>query len=141
MWKNKTDEEITVIRNKACIMAKVYQQEEGINFDESFAQVSRSLGVKMFMAYVAHKAFPVYQIDVKTSFLNCPLKEELLLGHGCLDTRKSTYGGTQFLGEKLVMLVVEETRLHHSIDSRGRVCAFICVLRSNPMDVITAHRL
>ncbi|GJZ47775.1 RNA-directed DNA polymerase, eukaryota, reverse transcriptase zinc-binding domain protein [Tanacetum coccineum] len=61
MWKSKTDEEITMIRNKACIMAKVYQQEEGINFDESFAQVARSLGVKMFMVKAS---YPSIWLDI-----------------------------------------------------------------------------
>ncbi|GJR77866.1 hypothetical protein Tco_0090231 [Tanacetum coccineum] len=60
----------------------------------------------IFVAYAAHKSFPIYQMDVKTAFLNGPLKEELRepdADHaGCIDTRKSTSGGIQFLGDKLV---------------------------------------
>nr|GEW41425.1 hypothetical protein [Tanacetum cinerariifolium] len=112
LWKNKKDEDQTVIRNKARLVAKGYAQEE------------------------AHKSFPIYQMDVKTSFLNGPLKEEVYVaqpdgfvdpdhpkkvyrlrkalyllkqaqGHdtdhaGCIDSRKSTSGGIQFLGYKLV---------------------------------------
>ncbi|GJU18421.1 retrovirus-related pol polyprotein from transposon TNT 1-94 [Tanacetum coccineum] len=77
LWKNKRDEENTVIRNKALLVAKGYSQHEGIDFEESFAPVARLEVVRLFVAYAAHKSFPVYQMDVKTSFLNGPLKEEV----------------------------------------------------------------
>nr|GFA06756.1 retrovirus-related Pol polyprotein from transposon TNT 1-94 [Tanacetum cinerariifolium] len=50
--------------------------EEGIDFEESFAPVAFLEAVRIFIAYVAHKSFQIYQMDVKTTFLNCPLKEE-----------------------------------------------------------------
>ncbi|GJW65591.1 retrovirus-related pol polyprotein from transposon TNT 1-94 [Tanacetum coccineum] len=77
LWKNKKDEDQTVIRNKARLVAKGYAQEEGIDFKESFAPVARLEAVRIFVAYVAHKSFPIYQMDVKTEFLNGPLKEEV----------------------------------------------------------------
>ncbi|GJS27708.1 retrovirus-related pol polyprotein from transposon TNT 1-94 [Tanacetum coccineum] len=77
LWKNKKDEDQTVIRNKARLVAKGYAQEEGINFEESFAPVARLEAVRIFVAYAAHKSFPIYQMDVKTAFLNGPLKEEV----------------------------------------------------------------
>nr|GEU51420.1 hypothetical protein [Tanacetum cinerariifolium] len=52
-------------------------QEEGIYFEESFAPVARLEAVRIFIAYAAHKSFPIYQMDVKTTFLNGPLKEEV----------------------------------------------------------------
>nr|GEW07535.1 Gag-Pol polyprotein [Tanacetum cinerariifolium] len=52
-------------------------QEEGIDFEESFALVARLEAVRIFIAYAAHKSFPIYQMDVKTAFLNGPLKEEV----------------------------------------------------------------
>nr|GFA59872.1 integrase, catalytic region, zinc finger, CCHC-type, peptidase aspartic, catalytic [Tanacetum cinerariifolium] len=52
-------------------------QEEGIDFKESFAPVARLEDVRIFIAYAAHKSFPIYQVDVKTTFLNGPLKEEV----------------------------------------------------------------
>ncbi|GJS85815.1 retrovirus-related pol polyprotein from transposon TNT 1-94 [Tanacetum coccineum] len=157
--------------------------EEGIDFEESFAPVDRLEAVRIFVAYAAHKSFPIYQMDVKTAFLNGPLKKEVYVAQpdgtldppvptrylfqpgqvrfrntkpkldadlsgipvdqtkyrskigslmyltssrpdivqaypkdssfeltafsdadhvGCLDTRKSTYRGIQFLGDKLV---------------------------------------
>ncbi|GJS91712.1 retrovirus-related pol polyprotein from transposon TNT 1-94 [Tanacetum coccineum] len=77
LWKNKKDEDQTVIRNKARLVAKGYAQEEGINFEESFAPVARLEAVRIFIAYAAHKSFPIYQMDVKMAFLNGPLKEEV----------------------------------------------------------------
>ncbi|GJS83389.1 retrovirus-related pol polyprotein from transposon TNT 1-94 [Tanacetum coccineum] len=148
-------------------------EEEGIDFEESFAPVARLEAVRIFVAYAAHKSFPIYQMDVKTAFLNGPLKEEVYVAQpdgfvdpdhpdkvyrlrkalyglkqaprawydelskfliskgftkgtihmglwyskgsgfeltafsdadhaGCVDTRKNTSGGIQFLGDKLV---------------------------------------
>ncbi|GKC55075.1 retrovirus-related pol polyprotein from transposon TNT 1-94, partial [Tanacetum coccineum] len=54
-----------------------YTPEEGIHFEESFAPVARLEAVRIFVAYAAHKSFPIYQMDVKTAFLNGPLKEEV----------------------------------------------------------------
>ncbi|GJU90130.1 retrovirus-related pol polyprotein from transposon TNT 1-94 [Tanacetum coccineum] len=54
--------------------------DEGINFEESFAPVARLEDVRLFIAYAAYKSFPVYQMDVKTTFLNGPFKEEALYG-------------------------------------------------------------
>ncbi|GJT11321.1 retrovirus-related pol polyprotein from transposon TNT 1-94 [Tanacetum coccineum] len=77
LWKNKKNEDQTVIRNKARLVAKGYAQEEGIDFEESFAPVARLEAVRIFVAHAAHKSFPIYQMDVKTAFLNGPLKEEV----------------------------------------------------------------
>nr|GEV35893.1 retrovirus-related Pol polyprotein from transposon TNT 1-94 [Tanacetum cinerariifolium] len=84
----------------------------GIDFKESFARVARMEAVWIFVAYVAHKSFPIHQMDIKMTFLNGTLKEKDScfdltafsdVDHtGCLDTRKSTSGGIQFLGDKLV---------------------------------------
>ncbi|GJY47522.1 putative ribonuclease H-like domain-containing protein [Tanacetum coccineum] len=76
---NKTDAENTIIWNKSRLVAKGYGQEEGIDFEESFAPVARIEAVRIFVAYAAHKNFPIYQMDVKTAFLNGPLKEEFFV--------------------------------------------------------------
>ncbi|GJS06515.1 retrovirus-related pol polyprotein from transposon TNT 1-94 [Tanacetum coccineum] len=57
LWKNKRDEENTVIGNKARLVAKAYAQKEGIDFEESFALVARLEAVRLFIAYTAHKSF------------------------------------------------------------------------------------
>nr|GEZ60567.1 retrovirus-related Pol polyprotein from transposon TNT 1-94 [Tanacetum cinerariifolium] len=77
LWKNKKDEDQTVIPNKARLVAKGYAQEEGIDFEESFAPVAHLEAVRIFVAYAAHKYLPIYQMDVKTTFLNGLLKEEV----------------------------------------------------------------
>ncbi|GJR68217.1 retrovirus-related pol polyprotein from transposon TNT 1-94 [Tanacetum coccineum] len=152
LWKNKCDAENIVVQNKTRLVAKGYKQEEGIDFEESFAPVARLEAVRMFIAYAAHKNITIFQMDVKTAFLNGPLKEEVyvsqpegfidpefpdhvyrlkkalyglkqaprawydklssfLIEHGftkdadhagCKDDCKSTSGGLQFLGGKLV---------------------------------------
>ncbi|GJX75512.1 retrovirus-related pol polyprotein from transposon TNT 1-94 [Tanacetum coccineum] len=58
-------------------IAKGYAQEEGIDFEESFALVARLEAVRIFVAYAEHKSFLISQMDVKTAFLNEPLKEEI----------------------------------------------------------------
>ncbi|GJU33281.1 retrovirus-related pol polyprotein from transposon TNT 1-94 [Tanacetum coccineum] len=56
-----------------------YGEEEGIDFEESFAPVARLDAVRIFVAYAAHINFPIYQMDVKTAFLSGPLKEEVFV--------------------------------------------------------------
>ncbi|GJT93043.1 retrovirus-related pol polyprotein from transposon TNT 1-94 [Tanacetum coccineum] len=77
LWKNKKDEDQTVIRNKARLVAKGYASDEGIDFEESICTSARLEAVQIFVAHAAHKSFPIYQMDVKMAFLNGPLKEEV----------------------------------------------------------------
>nr|GFA81680.1 retrovirus-related Pol polyprotein from transposon TNT 1-94 [Tanacetum cinerariifolium] len=77
LWKNKRDEENTIIQNKYRLVAKGYAQKEGVDFQESFAPVARLEAVRLFIAYAAHKSFTIYKMDVKTAFLYGPLKEEV----------------------------------------------------------------
>nr|GEX45639.1 copia protein [Tanacetum cinerariifolium] len=63
--------------NKNCLVAKGYRQEEGIDFEDSFAHVARPEAVWMFICYAAHKNITIFQMDVKTAFLNGLLKEEV----------------------------------------------------------------
>nr|GFA40784.1 retrovirus-related Pol polyprotein from transposon TNT 1-94 [Tanacetum cinerariifolium] len=77
LWKNKKDEDQTVICNKVQLVAKGYAQEEGIDFEESFVLVAHLEAVWIFVAYAAHKSFPIYQMDMKTAFLYGPLMEEV----------------------------------------------------------------
>ncbi|GJW43721.1 retrovirus-related pol polyprotein from transposon TNT 1-94 [Tanacetum coccineum] len=76
LWKNKTNAENIMIKNKSLLVAKGYHQEEGMDFEESFAPMDRLEAVRMFIAYATHKNFTIFQMDVKTAFLNRPLKED-----------------------------------------------------------------
>nr|GEW87216.1 retrovirus-related Pol polyprotein from transposon TNT 1-94 [Tanacetum cinerariifolium] len=60
LFKNKHDEENTVIRNKTRLVVRGYRQEEGIDFEESFTPVARMEAIRIFLAYVAHKSFHVF---------------------------------------------------------------------------------
>ena len=77
VFKNKMDEHGVITRNKARLVAKGYCQMEGIDFDETFAPVARLEAIRMFLAYAIQKGFKVYQMDVKSAFLNGELKEEV----------------------------------------------------------------
>nr|GEX65038.1 hypothetical protein [Tanacetum cinerariifolium] len=80
IFKNKKDESSLVIQNKARLVAVGYCQQEGIDYDETFAPVARIEAIRLFLAYVAHKDFIVFQMGVKTMFLNGILKEEMYVG-------------------------------------------------------------
>ena len=77
VFRNKTDSDGIITRNKARLVAKGYSQYEGIDYDETFAPVARLEAIRIFMAYVAHKKFTVFQMDVKSAFLNGELEEEV----------------------------------------------------------------
>nr|GEZ86652.1 hypothetical protein [Tanacetum cinerariifolium] len=77
---NKKDESSLVIQNKARLVAVGYSQQEGIDYDETFAPVARIEAIHLFLAYAAHKDFNVFQMDVKITFLNGILKEEVYVG-------------------------------------------------------------
>nr|GEW09788.1 Gag-Pol polyprotein [Tanacetum cinerariifolium] len=129
LWINKTDAKNNVIRNISHLVANGYSQQEEIDFKESFAPVARLEAVRMFMAYVAHKNFTIYQMyacptekhlkEVKRIFRY--LKQTYNMGlwysknsgfeliaysdadlAGCHDEYKSTSRGIQFMGDKLV---------------------------------------
>ncbi|GKA73962.1 putative ribonuclease H-like domain-containing protein [Tanacetum coccineum] len=66
-----------ILKNKARLVARGYRQEEGIDFEESFAPVARLEAIRIFLAFAAHMNMVVYQMDVKTAFLNGNLREEV----------------------------------------------------------------
>nr|GEX69871.1 integrase, catalytic region, zinc finger, CCHC-type, peptidase aspartic, catalytic [Tanacetum cinerariifolium] len=73
----KLDEYSDVLKNKARLVAKGYRQEDGIDFEESFASFARIEAIRIFIANAASKNMTIYQMDVKTAFLNGELKEEV----------------------------------------------------------------
>nr|GFA81963.1 retrovirus-related Pol polyprotein from transposon TNT 1-94 [Tanacetum cinerariifolium] len=77
IYKVKLNELGGILKNKARLVARGYRQEEGIDFEESFAPVASLEAIRIFLAYAAHKNMVVYQMDVKTAFLNGNLREEV----------------------------------------------------------------
>ncbi|KAJ9544376.1 hypothetical protein OSB04_024083 [Centaurea solstitialis] len=93
IFKNKKDEDEIVTRNKARLVAKGFKQQAGFDYDETFAPVARIEAIRIFLAYAAHKNFTVYQMDVKTAFLNGELKEEVYVSQpeGFVDRTKPNH--------------------------------------------------
>ena len=79
VFKDKLNEDGHVSRNKARLVCKGYSQEEGIDYGETFSPITRLEGVRTLLAYATHKGFKVYQMDVKSAFLNGILYEEVYI--------------------------------------------------------------
>ncbi|GJW02284.1 retrovirus-related pol polyprotein from transposon TNT 1-94 [Tanacetum coccineum] len=140
-----------------------YRQEEEINFEESFSPVARLEVVRMFVAYAAHKNFTIYQMDVKTAFLNGPQKEEVYMSQpdGFVDPdfpdhayhlRKALYGLKQAPRtwyDKLSSFLIEH---HFTKGSRRNIAfaTFVCAcyqarptvkhLKEGAMTIVKAHQ-
>jgi hypothetical protein len=77
VFRNKQDEHGVVTRNKAWLVAKGYSQVEGLDFDETYASVARFESIRILLAYATYHGFKLYQMDMKSAFLNGPIKEEV----------------------------------------------------------------
>ncbi|GJR08065.1 retrovirus-related pol polyprotein from transposon TNT 1-94 [Tanacetum coccineum] len=129
IYKVKTDEFCGVLKNKARLVAQGFRQEEGIDFEESFAPVARIEAIRIFIANAAHKNMIIYQMDVKTDFLNGELKEEdtdmSLTAYtdadhaGYQDTRRSRHREAHILGDKLVSGLQETKEEHCYLQDSG----------------------
>eukprot|EP00253_Pinus_taeda_P009367 PITA_09367 len=79
IFKNKLNENGEVIRNKARLVCKGYAQQEGIDFEEKFSPIARLEAIRMFLALSSFEKFKVFQMDVKSAFLNGDLEEEVYI--------------------------------------------------------------
>jgi hypothetical protein len=79
VFMNKLNEDVQVTRNKARLVCKEYAQIEGINFEDTFAPVSRMEAIRLLLAYACSKNVKLYQMDVKSSFLNGEIEEEVYI--------------------------------------------------------------
>jgi hypothetical protein len=77
VFRNKLDEHGTVVRNKARLVAQGFKQQEGVDFEETFAPVARLESIRLLLAYASIKGFTLFQMDVKSAFLNGFLEEEV----------------------------------------------------------------
>ena len=77
VFRNKMNEQGVITRNKARLVAKSYNQEEGIDYDETYAPVARLEAIRMLLAYASYMNFKLYQMNVKRSFLNGFIQEEV----------------------------------------------------------------
>ena len=85
---NKQDENGVVTRNKARLVAQGFTQVEGLDFEETYAPMARLEAIRMLLGYATHHNFKLYQMDVKSAFLNGPIQEliyfDLLSNHQAL---------------------------------------------------------
>jgi hypothetical protein len=79
VFRNKLNEDGHVTRNKARLVCKGYAQIEGIDFEETFAPVARMEAIYFLLAYACYKNVKVYHMDVKSSFLNGEIEEEVYI--------------------------------------------------------------
>jgi hypothetical protein len=77
VFRNKKDENSIIIRNKARLVAQGFNQEEGINYEETFAPVARLEAIRMLLAFACYKDFKLFQMDVKSIFLNGLISKEI----------------------------------------------------------------
>src|SRR5687767_1270184 len=77
VFRNKQDEHGVVTRNKARLVANGYSQVEGLDFGETYASIARLESIRILLAYATYHGFKLYQMDVKSAFLNGPIKEEV----------------------------------------------------------------
>ncbi|GJX31474.1 retrovirus-related pol polyprotein from transposon TNT 1-94 [Tanacetum coccineum] len=132
IYKVKLDEYGDVLKNKARLVAKGYRQEEGIDFEESFAPVVARIVVFIFIGQLASKNMTIYQMDVKTAFLNGELKEEVYVSQpeGFVDPPSDMmdaydlfihHGGSTLMDEDPLGVPVTRTRFH----SIGRLLMYL----------------
>jgi hypothetical protein len=103
VWKNKEGENGEVVRNKTRLVAHGYSQKEGIDYEETFAPIARLEAIRILLAFFLAKGFKLYQMDVKSAFLNGFLEEEVYVKqlpdfesaefpHRVYGLRKALYG-------------------------------------------------
>jgi hypothetical protein len=93
VYINKLNEDGQIVRNKARLVCKGYAQVEGVDFEETFSPVARIEAIRMFLDFACYIKFKVYQMDVKSTFLNGDLEEEVYVEQpeGFLLTDKKDY--------------------------------------------------
>ena len=77
VFRNKMDENGIFIRNKARLVAQSFNQEEGIDYEETFAPIARLEAIRMLLAFACFEDFVLYQMNVKNAFLNSFINEEV----------------------------------------------------------------
>ncbi|KAJ9547066.1 hypothetical protein OSB04_019609 [Centaurea solstitialis] len=146
----------TIIRNKARLVTQGYRQEEGIDYDETFAPVARLEAIRLFLAFAAHMNFKVFQMDIKNVFLNGKLNEEVYVSQlpGFVDPKfpdhvyklnNALYGLKQAPRawyDTLSTFLLSKGFEHRKIDSESlayccilqRVILISCILHAEPKE-------
>ncbi|GJR36649.1 MAK10-like protein [Tanacetum coccineum] len=90
VFRNKLDENNIVSRNKARLVSQGYNQQEGINYDETYAPVARLESIRILLSYACALDFKLFQMDVKSAFLNGLINDEVYVAQppGFIDFEK-----------------------------------------------------
>nr|GEX50311.1 uncharacterized mitochondrial protein AtMg00810-like [Tanacetum cinerariifolium] len=120
IYKVKLDELGSILKNKAQLVARGYRREEGIDFEESLAQVARLEAIRIFLAFATHMNMVVYQMDVKTLFLNVdtPMVEKSKLVE---DKERKTVGPLHYRG--MIGTILYLTANRHDLQFATCMCA------------------
>jgi hypothetical protein len=103
VFKDKQSEDGLVVRNKARLVAQGYCQKEGIDYEETFAPVARLKAIRILLAFAASKGLKIFQMDVKSAFLNGYIEEEVYVRHP-LVLRVPSFQTTFLNSKKLCMV-------------------------------------
>jgi hypothetical protein len=114
VFKNKQGEDGEVVRNKAHLVAQGYSQVESLYFGETFAHVARLEAIRILLAFVTSKGFKLYQMDVKSAFLNGAIQEEVYVRH----SQVSRVPNTQIECTSIQMLCTGLSK-RHGLDMLG----------------------
>nr|GEU63707.1 hypothetical protein [Tanacetum cinerariifolium] len=131
IFKNKNDEKNTVIQNKSRLVVRGYRHEEGIDCEETFASVARMEAIRIFLTYVAHKSFTVFQMDVKTAFFHGTLKKDVyvcnLKNHFFKGTTEPMLFIRRFVDDILVVQVYVDDIIFGSTHPRPDIVHATCL--------------
>ncbi|GJU18011.1 retrovirus-related pol polyprotein from transposon TNT 1-94 [Tanacetum coccineum] len=133
VFSNKKDEVGTVIINKARLVTQGFSQEEGIDYDETFAPVAWMEAIKIFLAFATYMNFIVFQMDVKSSFLNGKLKEEVYVKQVPERCLSNTWRQIGFLNAKKQQLMAISSAEAEYVTAVG-CCANILWIKSQLSD-------
>ncbi|XP_066159889.1 uncharacterized protein [Oryza sativa Japonica Group] len=123
IFRNKQDEAGVVIRNKARLVAQGFTQIEGLDFGETFAPVARLESIRILLAFATNLNFKLYQMDVKSAFLNGPINELFFLGLQIKQLKEGTFiCQTKYLKDMLKKFGMENAKpIHTPMPSNGHL--------------------
>nr|GEX04930.1 protein gamete expressed 1-like isoform X1 [Tanacetum cinerariifolium] len=146
IFKLKLDELRGEVKNKARLISRSYRQEEGVDFEKSFAPVARLEAIRLFLAFVAHMIMIVYQMDVETTFLNDILKDDVYVAQpdGFVENRmvelyfvETEYQladiFTKALGRKRLIFLINKIGLKNKCKGLGALTVLIHFTPSNTL--------
>ncbi|XP_073294588.1 uncharacterized protein [Primulina huaijiensis] len=110
IFRNKLNEEGIVVRNKARLVAQGFRQEERIDYDETYAPVTRLEAIRIFLAFAAFKNIKVYQMDVKSAFLNGLLQEKVYVEQPPVSYSSEAQGPQKKIKRKRVVISTDSDK-------------------------------